>query len=247
MVQSTIISQKSNVTENIDYNFNISHSRNRLQKRSQTLPPEALNRAPAETPAPLQKAPMPAAADLWLGIQVRDLRKQQGLSLQQLATRASVSVGMLSQIERGLSSPSIRSLRQISEALGVTPSRLFSEEAQPVAEEIGKIVRRDKGRLLRLPANGVSKWLMTPELSGALEMLLVVIEPGGSSGPGFYNHVGEECGYVISGAMRLWIDQDCFLLKQGDSFRFASKIPHRFESAADGTSEVLWIITPPLY
>lgn len=187
------------------------------------------------------------AADLWLGLQVRDLRKTLRLSLQQLADKSGLSTGLLSQIERGLTSPSIRSLRQISEALGVTPARFFHEEAPPPPEEIGRIVRRGQGRLLRLSATGVAKWLLTPDLSGELEMLLVEIQPGGKSGDELYTHKGEECGYVVSGAMRLWVEERCYLLAEGDSFRFRSTTPHRFENAAETMTNVIWIITPPLY
>lgn len=180
-------------------------------------------------------------------MQVRDLRKTNRFSLQQLAEKSGLSVGLLSQIERGLTSPSIRSLRQLSEALGVTPARFFHEETPPPPDEIGRIVRRGKGRQLRLSTNGVAKWLLTPDLSGELEMLLLEIEPGGKSGPELYTHKGEECGYVISGAMRLWIEEDSFLLREGDSFRFKSTTPHRFENAAEAVTNVLWVITPPLY
>jgi len=186
-------------------------------------------------------------ADLWLGVQVQDLRKTNGLSLQQLAERSGLSIGLLSQIERGLTSPSIRSLRQISEALGVTPASFFHEETPPPPEELGKVVRRNKGRQLRLPSNGVAKWLLTPDLSGNLEMLFVEIQPGGKSGTEFYTHKGEECGYVICGAMRLWVGDQLFILHEGDSFRFRSTIPHRFENGADVVTHVLWVITPPFY
>ncbi len=190
---------------------------------------------------------MTEAADLWLGMQIRDLRKTNRFSLQHLADKSGLSVGLLSQIERGLTSPSIRSLRQLSEALGVTPARFFHQETPPPPAEIGRIVRRGKGRQLRLSGNGVAKWLMTPDLSGELEMLLVEIAPGGRSGNELYTHKGEECGYVISGAMQLWIEEESFLLREGDSFRFKSTTPHRFESASDGMTNVLWVITPPLY
>jgi len=205
-------------------------------------------RAPAAGPQ-VEAAPRKAAtvADLWLGMQLRDLRRLRGLSLKQLGERAGLSVGMLSQIERGLSSPSIRSLRQISEALGVPPARFFHEQEAPALPEIGKIVRRGAGRVLRLPTNGVSKQLLTPDLSGALEMLLVIVEPGGSSGPEHYTHKGEECGHVLSGSLRLWIGEDVFALERGDSFRFPSATPHRFENPGRSETQVLWVITPPLY
>jgi len=186
-------------------------------------------------------------ADLWLGMQVQDLRKTSGLTLQQLAERSGLSIGLLSQIERGLTSPSIRSLRQISEALGVTPASFFREETPPPPEELGKIVRRNKGRQLHLPSNGVAKWLLTPDLAGSLEMLFVEIQPGGKSGTESYTHKGEECGYIIRGAMQLWIEDQIFTLHEGDSFRFRSTLPHRFENAAESVTHVLWIVTPPFY
>jgi len=68
----------------------------------------------------------------------------------------------------------------------VTPARFFHQEEAPPPEEIGRIVRRGKGRQLRLSGVGVAKWLLTPDLSGDLEMLLVEIQPGGKSGEELY-------------------------------------------------------------
>jgi len=75
----------------------------------------------------------------------------------------------------------------------------------------------------------------------------LVIEPGGVSGPDFYTHKGEACGYVIRGALRLRVEEQEYRLGEGDSFRFRSTLPHRFENGAESTTEVLWIVTPPLY
>lgn len=201
----------------------------------------------AASAQPPPEADLEAAADLWLGLQVRGLRKAKGLSLRQLAERARLSTGMISQIERGISSPSIRSLRQISEALGVPPSRLFHDGQTPPVEEIGKIVRRDARKVLSLQDNGVSKHLLTPDPSGTIELLLVVIKPGGSSGPEHYTHKGEDAGLVLSGELELWIDSHRHILSEGDSFRFRSTLPHRFANASDRVTEVLWAISPPLY
>lgn len=187
-----------------------------------------------------------SAADLWLGLQVRALRKAKGLSLRELAGRARLSIGMISQIERGIASPSIRSLRQISDALGVPPSRFFHDGETPPIKEIGKIVRKHARKVLSLQDNGVSKQLLTPDPSGVIELLLVVIGPGGSSGPEHYTHKGEDAGLVLSGTLELWIDGHCHMLKEGDSFRFKSNLPHRFANASDSLTEVLWALSPPL-
>ncbi|WP_342643630.1 cupin domain-containing protein [Rhodoligotrophos ferricapiens] len=188
-----------------------------------------------------------SAADLWLGLQLRTMRKAAKLSMTDLAQKANLSVGMISQIERGVASPSIRSLRQISDALGVAPAEFFKDGLQPPLEEMGKIVRKSARRQLSLSRNGVSKQLLTPDLDGATEMLLVIISPGGTSGPEHYVHKGEDAGLVLSGTLELWIDGCKHLLHEGDSFRFRSSLPHRFSNPGQSETEVLWVITPPLY
>src|SRR6188768_709905 len=75
-------------------------------------------------------------ANVWLGYQIRSLRTALRMSLKEVAKRASVSIGMLSQLERGLTSPSIRSLRRISEALEVAPSYFFERGSPPPLEEV---------------------------------------------------------------------------------------------------------------
>jgi transcriptional regulator with XRE-family HTH domain len=186
-------------------------------------------------------------AHLWLGLQIRSLRLAKGYSLQELARKASLSNGMVSQLERGLVSPSVRSLRQISNALEVPTAYFFQETTPPPPEEIGRIVRGDARRILRLTTTGVSKELLTPDTSGLLQLTLVRIQPGGSSGPEAYVHRGEDAGFVLSGSIKLWVGEHCHVLNAGDSFRFKSTLPHRFESASSGVSEVIWCVSPPFY
>lgn len=188
-----------------------------------------------------------AESDLWLGLQMRTLRKAAKLSMSDLAEKAKLSVGMISQIERGMASPSIRSLRQISEALGVAPAEFFQDGLRPPLEEMGKIVRKNARRMLTLPKNGVSKQLLTPDLDGETEILLVVVAPGGSSGPEHYVHKGEDAGVVLRGVLELWIDGRMHILQEGDSFRFKSALPHRFANPGEADAEIIWIIAPPLY
>jgi transcriptional regulator with XRE-family HTH domain len=186
-------------------------------------------------------------ANVWLGYQIRSLRTALRLSLKEVAKRASVSIGMLSQLERGLSSPSIRSLRQISEALEVAPSYFFERGSPPPLEEVGRIVRAGTRRILHLTSGGVQKEMLTPDSPGSIQMTLVRLQPRGTSGPDAYTHSGEDAGVVLSGAMKLWVGDDRYTLNAGDSFRFKASLPHRFANAAAGITEVLWVVTPPFY
>lgn len=200
-----------------------------------------------EPQAQQQPAKLVSQQDIWFGMQLRTLRKAAKLSMTELARKSNLSVGMISQIERGLASPSIRSLRQISDALGVPPAQFFDDGKQPPLEEMGKIVRKDARRQLFLSNNGVEKQLLTPDLDGATEMLLVRVLPGGTSGPEHYVHKGEDAGVLLTGRLDLWIDGHRHELRAGDSFRFKSNLPHRFENSSDETTDVVWVITPPLY
>ncbi|MET1027984.1 MAG: helix-turn-helix domain-containing protein, partial [Dongiaceae bacterium] len=123
------------------------------------------------------------SADMWLGQQLRALRKGRGLSLVDLAGGTGLSIGNISQIERGISSPSVRSLKKLGEALQIAVGDLFQEADLPPAGEMGYIVRRKTRPLLNLGATGVQKELLTPTTPGALQLLMVTIAPGGSSGP----------------------------------------------------------------
>ncbi|MCK6452567.1 MAG: cupin domain-containing protein [Alphaproteobacteria bacterium] len=201
--------------------------------------------------APARPSAKPAkVADLWLGIQLRSLRKAKEMSLQQVADAAELSIGMVSQIERGLASPSIRSLRKLAEALGVPISWFFHANTGRPEVELRRIVRREDRRQLRLPKVGSTHELgifelLTPDLSGDIELLLMTMEPGFDSGP-VHQHRGEEAGLVLTGAMALWVGDDHFIVNQGDSFRFSSQDPHRYANASDRTTRVCWALTPPL-
>ncbi|MEO1191909.1 MAG: cupin domain-containing protein, partial [Pseudomonadota bacterium] len=185
--------------------------------------------------------------DLWVGKQVRSLRKAKRLSLKQLSDASGLSIGLLSQIERGTSSPSLRSLQALSEAIGVPAIWFFNDGRTPPREERDMVVRKGAGRRLELPHKRLMKELITPDLTGALQMLIVNVEPGGSTGSETYAHEGEECGLVLEGELDLWVGERHFHLEAGDSFRFASSLPHRSRNGGSVTTRIVWVTSPPFY
>ncbi len=186
-------------------------------------------------------------SDLWVGRQVHSLRKAKRMSLKQLSDASGLSIGLLSQIERGTSSPSLRSLQALSKAVGVSPLWFFNDGKLPPREERDVVVRQGAGRLLELPHKLLVKELITPDLTGALQMLIVNIEPGGSTGSDTYAHEGEECGLLLEGEMDLWVAERHFHLEKGDSFRFASDLPHRSKNNGKVMTRVVWVTSPPFY
>ncbi|MGY4473275.1 transcriptional regulator with XRE-family HTH domain [Bradyrhizobium sp. USDA 3364] len=188
------------------------------------------------------KRPAEPAMDLAVGHRIRDLRRSKQMSLETVAAATSLSIGFISQIERGLSSPSLRVLATLADVLGVGIAALFG--ATPKDDSAGGVVTRELQRAeLKLWRTGISKQLLSPAGSESrLNLFLVHLEPGGNTGDEFYTHDGEEAGLVLAGEMTLTVDTETWTLKQGDSFRFASRRPHRFSNPArDAKAMVLWV------
>lgn len=179
--------------------------------------------------------------DIWIGTRLRELRKDRRLSIQQLADRVGLSIAMISQIERGLSTPSLRSLRLLAEALNVPVSWFFASSKGH--SESRHIVRRGQRRRLRVPDVGVVQELLSPASVNGIEMYEVSLEPGGSSGPEAYTHEGEKLGLVIEGRLQLHIGTEVHLLESGDSFHFPSTQPHRFANPGTGPTRFVWIVS----
>lgn len=180
-------------------------------------------------------------SDHRLGETIRLMRQRAGLSIQEVAKRTGLSSGMISQVERALATPSVRTLRLLSIALGV-PISYFFEEHEPVSPA-RYIVRKNDRRLLRLTASGVVKEALTPAEKGEIEFYELTLNPGGSSGSDFVRHTGEKAGYVLAGTLRLWLDHEAHVLEAGDSFRFPSTVPHMFDNPTQQVARVIWVTT----
>ncbi|MDN4985017.1 MULTISPECIES: cupin domain-containing protein [unclassified Bradyrhizobium] len=182
------------------------------------------------------------AVDQRLGETVRLLRQRAGLSIQDVANKTGLSNGMISQLERARAMPSIRTLRLLSIALDV-PISYFFETSDPAADVQRYIVRKNNRRLLRLTASGVVKEALTPEGKGQMELYELTLNPGASSGTDFLQHTGEKAGYILSGSLRLWLDNQAHVLEAGDSFRFPSIVPHMFDNPTQQAARVIWVTT----
>ncbi|KQP50150.1 hypothetical protein ASF44_05450 [Pseudorhodoferax sp. Leaf274] len=180
----------------------------------------------------------------WIGPEIKSLRKAKGLSLQALAQACGKSIGFLSQVERGISQATISDLHAIAQALGVQINWFFPPgDAAP--SDGGTVVRKAQRRQLPF-ASGIADFLLSPNLDGPLELLWSVMEPGADSGEA-YRHAGDEAGVVIRGRLELWVGTQFFALAEGDSFSFASTLPHRYRNPGDTRTELVWVVTPPSY
>jgi transcriptional regulator with XRE-family HTH domain len=184
-----------------------------------------------------------SAAQL-LARDIRALRKARGLTLQEIGLRLKRSVGWLSQVERGLSVPSLADLRAFAELFGVPLSLFFGHEAER-DEERGVVVRSERRRSLGTSESGLVEELLSPDLGGSFEMLRSVFAPGAELADQALRKT-EEAGYIVSGRFDIEIDGVWHRLGEGDSFRFAAK-PFRWKNPGTRPAVVIWVVSPPVY
>ena len=178
-------------------------------------------------------------ADIMVGRRIRALRLESGLSLAELATRTGISIGALSQIERGMSSLRVKVIWPLAAALNVEPSMLISEGNEAASDIY--CVRATNRRDLPVHSEGIRKQLLSPP-GAALTGMTVEVESGGGTAEA-YAHSGHEFGFVMSGTVELTVDATKYLLRQGDSFAFKSTLLHSFRNSGAEKCVILWVNT----
>lgn len=179
--------------------------------------------------------------DRWLGSRLRQARRKRGMSIRELGGKAALSTGMVSQIERGLSTPSLRSLRLLANALEVPVSYFFADTPASKKER-RHIVRSHQRKRLMVPSTGVVQEIISPEGPGSIEIYEIQLEPDATSDGEMYSHDGEKAGLVLSGTLGLRLEDEDYLLEPGDSFRFPSTMPHRMSNPTSGKVHLIWVV-----
>ena len=175
-----------------------------------------------------------------IGSKIRDLRIQKAHTQEELADRAELTKGFISQLERDLTSPSIATLTDILQCLGTNLSEFFSEEAEE------QIVFSDEDYFEKTDPELKNKieWISPNAQKNEMEPIRLTLEPGGST----YQdnpHEGEEFGYVTRGSITLVIGKKRIKVNAGESFYYIAEKTHHIESE-DG-AEVIWVSTPPSF
>lgn len=186
---------------------------------------------------------VPAGA---IGEKLRHRRLVRRLSLKEVSEKAGLSIGLLSQIERGLSVPSLRSLSQICAALEMPVRWLFEGDGQSDNGESSVIVRKNQRRHLDFAT--MRKEILSPDAVHQIQLMRFVIYPGAETSKSLNQHpTGAKAGIVISGQFGLELDGKEYILQPGDSFTFLATSQYRFWSVGDVECEVFWAVTPSLY
>ena len=181
------------------------------------------------------------AADREVGAHIRHLRQARSLSIKALAEESGLSIALISQIERGISSASVRVLAKLADGLDIAISDMFEPGSGSTPDD-RIIARKHDRQKIELNRTGITKELLTPfSTHPHLDIYQMTIEPEGSSSDEDFVHQGEEAGVVLEGGMELFVDGKRYVLGEGDSFRFPSSRPHRYLNAGRKPARIIWV------
>ncbi|WP_315925992.1 XRE family transcriptional regulator [Mesorhizobium sp. SP-1A] len=174
-----------------------------------------------------------------IGHLLRDRRRQLDLTLDAVAEATLLTKGFLSDIERDKTSPSVASLVKLCDVLGMPVGDLFSSSQSAV-------VRADERPPIKFGGTGVSDHLLTPTTSLRLQAIWSEIEPNGTGGEQLYSlRSEEEFIIVLSGELALQLENETFILQQGDAMTFDPRRLHTFYNPSDSEpTTAIFVMTP---
>ena len=175
-----------------------------------------------------------------IGHRMKELRIQYGLTQQELADRAELTKGFISQLERNQNSPSVGTLLDIIQCLGTTPAEFFTdaEPEQIVFKTEDYFEKTDDEK------NCSIEWVIPNAQKNQMEPVRLTLRAGGQSEV-YQPHEGEEFGYVIKGSVRIHYGGRTQTVRTGESFYFKSGKKHYLENTGTRDAVVIWVTTPP--
>ena len=176
-----------------------------------------------------------------IGERIRNLRQSSNLTQEELAERAGLTKGFISQIERDQTSISLDSLAKMLEALDENISDFFQEASQE------KIAYREKDRVA-IEKEKIEKFeLLVPgSTNRRLEPILLTLRKGEAT-PKEKPHEGEEFGFVLRGRVNLRFGREILKLKKGECFYLSAEKEHWIHNSGSREAVILWISSPPSF
>jgi transcriptional regulator with XRE-family HTH domain len=180
-----------------------------------------------------------------IGDRLRRLRLDRGLSINSLAKRAGVPASTISKIENGLLKPSL--VHAINLASALEENLGFLVDRYRSAPRRTSIVYAGARESLEFPDMGLTLQDLSGHFNaGVLEARYGILKAGAPPGRAPMTHPGDEICCVVKGAIRFEVGDERWTLTAGDTIQFKSDLPHRWENAARGRTEVLWVFSDGL-
>lgn len=182
--------------------------------------------------------------DINIGEKISEYRKSKKLNIKDLARLTGVTPSLLSQIERGLANPSLNTLNAIAKVLEVPLFSFFTTSAN--TKEL--VVKADKRKKMILPEReNILYELLSPDLSGSIEMALMELIPSSDSSEDLLEHEGEEVAFVMEGKVNLMLESSIITMDTGDSIRIPRGMKHKWINDYDKDVKVIFAVTPPSF
>lgn len=173
-----------------------------------------------------------------LGSRIRAMRSQKRLSLKELANQTGLTTSFLSQVERNLVSPSIKSLKEIATALNIKVGSLFEEEQK----ELVFIKKYRRKRFIDIESKSSYEILASGLLNISMKPLLYTLKVRGKIERKSQLHEKEEFGMIVKGKVELLRNKEKFIMEEGDSVYFVSTKPYRLRNIGKGNAAILWVV-----
>lgn len=174
-----------------------------------------------------------------VGIRLRELREERGISMRGLAQKSGLSANALSMIERGRTSPSVSTLYKLADAMGLPITAFFGEQAARQSVVFVKGPARPRVSFMR----GVWEGLGGEQFLGHVEPFILTLESGGSSGPNAMVHTGHEFVFCLRGALEYQVENEVYLLEPGDSLLFAARLRHKWRNPGGSVVNALIVLS----
>jgi transcriptional regulator with XRE-family HTH domain len=182
--------------------------------------------------------------DFWIsriGATIREQRVGR-FTVEELAERAGVSAGLISQIERGIGNPSFATLLRLASSLDLPLATMFND---PSEGRHNMLVRRADRRRIEIPSQGVVMELIVPDTERKLGVVSMTIPAHFDGANSSDSHEGEECVIVQSGSLVATVGGQEFHLEAGDSLTYDASLPHWWHNRTDSAAVMLAVSTPP--
>jgi transcriptional regulator with XRE-family HTH domain len=179
---------------------------------------------------------------LKIGERLKRLRMINSLTQEELASRADLTKGYISQLENDATSPSIATLKDIIDVFGVSMQEFFSEtvDAEIVFGKDSRVQASDDD-------DGIKVELLVPGAQNReMDPVLVTLVPGEEMKEQPF-HEGEEFGYVLLGKVQLKLDEKIYTIRKDECFYFTSDKKHAVKNIGRGAAKILWVVTPPTF
>lgn len=177
-----------------------------------------------------------------IGERLKRLRMINSLTQEELASRADLTKGYISQLENDATSPSIATLKDILDVFGVSMQEFFGEVADQVV-----VFGADARVQASEEGDGIRVELLVPGAQNReMDPVLVTLEPGEEMDEQPF-HEGEEFGFVLLGRIRLKLDDKEYTVKKDECFYFSSDRKHAVKNMGRGQAKILWVVTPPTF